>query len=90
MVTGSRGLCFTARTIEVCLYPGHDLYCLFTQKLRRTKIADVLLKQLGQPLFSWGSGANVVSANAVRTRYLGALRAADRGDRADLLAFVRS
>jgi hypothetical protein len=56
----------------------------------RAKIADVLLKQLGQPLFSWGSGANVVSANVVRARYLGALRAADRGDFADLLAFVRS
>jgi hypothetical protein len=61
-----------------------------TKWLRRAKIADVLLKQLGQPLFSWGSGANVVSANVVRTRYLGALRVADRGDFADLLAFVRS
>lgn len=53
-------------------------------------MADALLKQLGHPLFSWGSGANLVSANAVRARYLGALRAADRGDFADLLAFVRS
>ena len=53
-------------------------------------MADALLKQLGRPAFSWGSGANLVSANAVRARYLGALRAADQGDFAELLAFVRS
>ena len=53
-------------------------------------MADALLKQLGRPAFSWGSGANLVSANAVRARYLAALRAADKNDFADLLAFVRS
>ena len=53
-------------------------------------MADALLKQLGQPVFSWGSSANLVSANAVRARYLAALRAADQGDFAELLAFVRS
>ena len=53
-------------------------------------MADPLLKQLARPAFSWGSGANLVSANAVRARYLTALRAADKNDFADLLAFVRS
>jgi Fic-DOC domain mobile mystery protein B len=53
-------------------------------------MTDVLLKQLGRPAFSWGSGANLVSANAVRARYLTALRAADNNDFTDLLAFVRS
>lgn len=53
-------------------------------------MADALLKQLGRPVFSWGSDANLVRANAVRARYLGALRAADQGDFADLLSFVRS
>ena len=53
-------------------------------------MADALLTQLGQPVFSWGSSANLVSANAVRARYLAALRAADQGDFAELLAFVRS
>jgi Fic-DOC domain mobile mystery protein B len=53
-------------------------------------MADTMLKQLGRPVFSWGSGASLVSANAVRARYLGALHAADQGDFADLLAFVRS
>lgn len=53
-------------------------------------MADALLKQLGRPAFSWGSGANLVSANTVRARYLAALRAADKNDFTDLLAFVRS
>lgn len=53
-------------------------------------MTDALLKQLGQPVFSWGSGANLVSASEVRTRYLTALRAADQNDFSLLLAFVRS
>lgn len=53
-------------------------------------MADALLKQVGRPVFSWGSGANLVSANEVRARYLAALRAADKNDFTALLAFVRS
>ena len=53
-------------------------------------MADALLKQLGQKAFSWGSAGNLVSANDVRARYLTALRAADKNDFTDLLAFVRS
>lgn len=53
-------------------------------------MADALLKQLGQQAFSWGGGGNMVSANEVRARYLAALRAADRSDFTDLLAFVRA
>lgn len=53
-------------------------------------MTDALLKQLGQKAFSWGNGANLVSANEVRARYLAALRAADQNDFTDLLAFVRS
>jgi Fic-DOC domain mobile mystery protein B len=53
-------------------------------------MADALLKQLGRTAFSWGSGANLVSASEVRARYLAALRAADKNDFTDLLAFVRS
>lgn len=53
-------------------------------------MADALLKQLGRPAFSWGGDVNLVSANEVRARYLAALRAADKNDFADLLAFVRS
>lgn len=53
-------------------------------------MADALLKQLGRPAFSWGGGGNLVSANEVRARYLAALRAADKNDFTELLAFVRS
>ena len=53
-------------------------------------MADTLLKQLGQKAFSWGGGGNLVSANEVRTRYLAALRAADKNEFTQLLAFVRS
>jgi len=53
-------------------------------------MADALLKQLGHKAFSWGSGANLVSANAVRAQYLAALRAADKNSFMELLAFVRS
>jgi Fic-DOC domain mobile mystery protein B len=53
-------------------------------------MADALLRSLGSPAFSWGSGGNLVAANDVRARYLAALRAADQGDYQSLLAFVRS
>lgn len=53
-------------------------------------MADALLRQLGQPAFSWGSGANLVAGNDVRAHYLTALRTADLGDYQPLLAFVRS
>ncbi|MBI1834341.1 MAG: mobile mystery protein B [Burkholderiales bacterium] len=53
-------------------------------------MADALLKQMGQKAFSWGAGANLISANEVRARYLNALRAADKNDFTALLAFVRS
>ena len=53
-------------------------------------MADALLKQLGQKAFSWGGSGNLVSASEVRARYLAALRAADKGDFSELLAFVRS
>ena len=53
-------------------------------------MADALLKQLGQKAFGWGSGGNMFSTSEVRVRYLAALRAADKNDFAELLAFVRS
>lgn len=52
-------------------------------------MADALLRSLGQPPFSWGGGASLVNASAIRTRYLEALRAADRNDYQLLLDFVR-
>ncbi len=53
-------------------------------------MADTLLRRLGQPAFSWGSGGNLVAASDVRGQYLAALRAADQNDYQLLLTFVRS
>jgi Fic family protein len=52
-------------------------------------MTDCLLKQRGLEPFSWGR-ANLIAANAVRGRYLQALRAADGGDYQPLQIFVRS
>ena len=52
-------------------------------------VADVLVQQLGRPRFSWGASTLADVGNA-RSRYIGALQAADRGDYAPLLGFARS
>jgi Fic-DOC domain mobile mystery protein B len=53
-------------------------------------LTDLLLVHLmGKPRFTWG-GADLVNAGSMRTRYLEALRAADRRDYSLLNSFVRS
>lgn len=52
-------------------------------------MTDALLRSRGAEPFSWGS-RNLVAAGGARTRYIGALRAADGGDFGPLFAFVRS
>ncbi|MBI1905303.1 MAG: mobile mystery protein B [Rhodocyclales bacterium] len=54
-------------------------------------ITDLLLRKMRQEPFSWGSGgyASLVSQSELRAEYLTALRAADQGDIAPLLAFAR-
>ncbi len=52
-------------------------------------MTDALLRKLDAPPFTWGSGA-IDDRGAVRDRYLHALRSADSGDYAPLLAFARS
>ncbi len=57
---------------------------------RHSRLAtDLLLKQLGQPRFTWGS-ENLVDANETRQSYISALRTADAHDFGPLLTFVRS
>jgi len=53
-------------------------------------MTDALQRSLGLAAFTWGGAGNLVAANDARSRYLAALRAADRGDYGLLLAFVRS
>ena len=52
-------------------------------------IADILLIKLGRAAFTWGS-ANLVKEGEARTKYLEAIRAADKGDIQPLLKFARS
>lgn len=52
-------------------------------------MTDVLLRRNHAEAFSWG-GSNLEAAGGARDRYLAALRAADAGDYAELLAFVRT
>ncbi len=51
--------------------------------------ADLLLRQMNRARFSWGSAA-ATDPRVTRRAYIDALRAADDGDYAPLLAFVRS
>lgn len=54
-------------------------------------MADVLLeKVLGRSRFTWGSADQLSKPGEFRTRYIGALREADRGSYESLLAFARS
>jgi len=52
-------------------------------------LADVLVVQLGRHRFPWGR-ANLQSADAVRDRYISAIKKADAGDINPLLEFARS
>jgi Fic-DOC domain mobile mystery protein B len=53
--------------------------------------ADALVAALGRPRFTWGSAGDLTDAGPVRSRYLNALRVADREfDYRPLLDFARS
>jgi Fic-DOC domain mobile mystery protein B len=57
---------------------------------RHARLAtDLLLRRVGRPPFTWGSG-NLLEAAAARRAYLAALRAADAHDLTLLYQFVRS
>jgi fido (protein-threonine AMPylation protein) len=51
--------------------------------------ADLLVERLGRPTFSWGR-SDLADVGEVRATYVAALKAADAGDLAPLLAFARS
>ena len=51
-------------------------------------IGDLLVRQLGQPAFTWGR-QNLVSAGETRAQYIEALRAADGHNIGPLLEFAR-
>jgi Fic-DOC domain mobile mystery protein B len=53
-------------------------------------MADTLVRRLGRPTFSWGSGANLSTFSDSRAQYVSALRDADNHEIMALLAFARS
>jgi Fic-DOC domain mobile mystery protein B len=52
-------------------------------------LADIVAQRQGSPVFTWGS-ADIARAGNFRKSYIDALRAADRNEIAQLLAFARS
>lgn len=101
--TGLQNLCADCATwIEYGTYPPDEIAARFHHRLtaihpfpngngRHARLmTDILLVHLlGQPRFTWGSG-NLVNAGDCRQQYINALRAADRLDYSQLLAFARS
>lgn len=101
--TGLQDLCADCATwIEFGTYPPDEIAVRFHHRLtaihpfpngngRHARLmTDILLVHLlGQPRFTWGSG-NLVNAGDCRQQYINALRAADRLDYSQLLAFARS
>lgn len=53
-------------------------------------MADLLVESLGGSAFSWGSGNLGDDTGKLRKAYIATLKAADKGDLTDLLAFARS
>ncbi len=52
-------------------------------------VADLLVEQLGRPVFSWGR-TSLVDAGPLRASYIAAIKEADRQNIEPLLAFARS
>lgn len=66
------------------------IHCYANGNGRHARLAtDLLLKQLGQARFTWGS-ANLVDSGATRAAYVAALHSADGHDYGPLVEFVRS
>lgn len=87
--------------IEHAAYPHDEIATRFHHRLvlihpfpngngRHARLmADLLIQELGQPRFSWGS-KNLSDESETRARYIEALQAADSGDIRLLMDFVRS
>jgi Fic-DOC domain mobile mystery protein B len=53
-------------------------------------IADILVASRGGEKLTWGAGSDLIAMTETRRRYIEAVRAADTGDFALLLAFAQS
>lgn len=68
-----------------------SIHCFPNGNGRHSRLmADIIAEKLfKQPVFTWGA-ANLVQQGDARSNYLTAVRAADAGDIAPLMAFARS
>ena len=78
---------------ELCVRLHHGLVAIHLWRSGNGRharlLADRLAVALGRPSFTWGGGAELETRNDTRTRYLAALKQADVGDFAGLIAFAR-
>jgi Fic-DOC domain mobile mystery protein B len=97
-----RDLCDDVRfQVENGTYPPDELAVRFHHRLvsihpfpngngRHSRLAaDMLVERLGRPPFGWGRWS-LTAPGPVRAEYLAALREADRGSMARLVAFAHS
>ena len=87
--------------IDHAIYPPDEIATRFHHRLvaihpfpngngrHARTMADLLIRKLGQPRFSWGN-KSLTEATEMRARYIEALRAADSGKITPLMIFVRS
>lgn len=87
--------------VEESVYPADELAIRFHHRLvwihpfpngngRHARLmADLLVRQLGQKLFSWGN-SNLIKAGDFRNQYLAALCCADKGNIEPLISFARN
>ena len=69
-----------------------NIHCFANGNGRHSRlIADVIHKQIfNRDYFKWGSHSNLVKAGEQRTKYLHAIRKADKGDILPLINFAKS
>ena len=87
--------------IDHAIYPPDEIATRFHHRLvaihpfpngngrHARTMADLLIRKLGQPRFSWGN-KSLTEATEMRARYIEALRAADSGNITPLMIFARS
>jgi Fic-DOC domain mobile mystery protein B len=68
-----------------------SIHCFANGNGRHSRLmADIIIEKIYKlPVFTWGA-ANLPSEGDARTAYLRAVKAADKGDYSQLLAFARS
>jgi Fic-DOC domain mobile mystery protein B len=68
-----------------------NIHCYPNGNGRHSRLlGDILIENVfQQPIFTWGSGANLVQGNEARKQYLLAIKEADKGNLHLLLKFAR-